>query len=339
MLNYKSVRSSAPQIRSNPALRNVNPKSGFQKRLTSLLEPTPLPFPTFQILREPSQPTLQQHQYYAWNRPAHLRSQWLVVADGMPLLMVDPRDTSRMSSMRIPFDGVQIQKQGPIVLEGAWDAQDHILWIWDVVVWERSVVWNTLSYSKRWELVKRVVGTILDCGHPMSDAEVKVPTWQSLASLRQIKEFDPATSVEFQPEKPGQRRILYIVQDQGVKFRPQTHHERKMVADKGCAIVEELKQVQVQSQEPELVREQASKSKQRVPSEEKKVRLAKDPHSKLPDTYRLTDSEGTDLGLAAVRSLGMSKELREVLAHHESIVVTVRWYESFQKYEVRQIDN
>ena len=52
MFNYKSVRSSEPQIRSNPALRQVNEKSGFQKRLSTLLEPISLPFPTFQIFKD-----------------------------------------------------------------------------------------------------------------------------------------------------------------------------------------------------------------------------------------------------------------------------------------------
>lgn len=344
MLNYKSVRSSEPQIRSNPALRHVSPKSGFQKRIPALLEPTPLPFPTFQIVKEASQPTLQQHQYYAWVRPAHLRAQWLLVTDEMPLMMVDPRDNSRLFSLRIPFDKFRVQKIGPIVLEGAWDAQDHVLWIWDVVVWEKQTVWNVMPYSKRWELLKKVVGEILDCGHPMSDAEVKVPTWETFGELLKRGEFDPATSVEFQPEKAGQRRQLFVVRDEGVKFKPTTHAERKMVADKslsGCAIQVVEEEVKESVRENVIVEvtkpKPAPKSKE--PSEEKKVRLTKDPYSKLPDTYRVLDSDGQDLGLAAIRSLGISKELRELFKTAETVAVIARWYEPFQKYEIRQIDN
>jgi hypothetical protein len=350
MLNYKSVRSSEPQIRSNPALRHVSSKSGFQKRLTTLLEPMQLPFPTFQIVKEPSQNTLQQHQYYGWVRPAHLRCQWLVLTDDMPLMMVDPRDSSRMFSIRVPFDKFRVQQIGPLILEGAWDAQDHVLWIWDVVVWEKATVWNTLNYSKRWELVKKVVGEILDCGHPMSDAEVKVPTWETLGDLLKREEFDPATSVEFQPEKAGQRRQLFVVRDEGVKFKPTTHAERKMVADRapsGCAIqVEEViastsaptpapSNVTVSLERPP----KKEKSSSQQPSEEKKVKLQKDTLSKLPDTYRVIDTDGQDLGLAAIRSLGMSKELRELFKTAEQVAVIVRWYEPFQKYEVRQLDN
>lgn len=347
MLNYKSVSSSEPQIRSNPALRHVSPKSGFQKRIPALLEPTPLPFPTFQIVKEASQNTLQQHQYYAWVRPAHLRAQWLLLSDEMPLVMVDPRDSTKVWSLRVPFDKFRVQQIGPIVLEGAWDAQDHILWIWDVVVWEKQTIWNNVPYSKRWEILKKIVSEILDCGHPMSDAEVKVPTWESLEVLSKKGEFDPATSVEFQPEKAGQRRQLFIVRDEGVKFKPTTHAERKMVADKagpsGCAIQIEEAEEKVEEKKTSLVSTTPStsvvpsKPKSKEPSEEKKVRLTKDPYSKLPDTYRVLDADGQDLGLAAVRSLGISKELRDLFKTGESVPVIARWYEPFQKYEVRQI--
>lgn len=348
MLNYKSVRSSEPQIRSNPALRHVSSKSGFQKRIPALLEPTPLPFPTFQIVKEASQNTLQQHQYYAWVRPAHLRAQWLLLSDEMPLMMVDPRDSSKLWSLRVPFDKFRVQQIGPIVLEGAWDAQDHVLWIWDVVVWEKQTIWNNVPYSKRWDILKKVVSEILDCGHPMSDAEVKVPTWESLQALQKHGEFDPATSVEFQPEKAGQRRQLFLVRDEGVKFKPTTHAERKMVADKagpsGCAIQVDEEEVKVEEKKNSLISTTPApavptKPKSKESSEEKKVRLTKDPYSKLPDTYRVLDSDGQDLGLAAVRSLGISKELRELFKTNETVAVIARWYEPFQKYEVRQIDN
>lgn len=368
MLNYKSVRSSEPQIRSNPALRHVSDKSGFQKRLSTLLEPTPLPFPTFQIVKESSEIALRKYQYYVWQRPAHLRSQWLVLADDMPMLMMDPRDHTRLNSLRVPFDRRQVQKAGPVVLEGAWDAQDHILWIWDVVVWEKQVIWNTMPYSKRWDLVKTIVTNVLDCGHPMSDAEVRVPTWDSLASVP--AEVDAAYSLEFQPEIAGQRRHLLIVRDDGVKFRPQTFAERKMVADAGpvkpqgrrdkgqhqqqkqqqpraqktaeCAIVDDAEEKPVVAQnvvvqtQPKAPQQQQQKQP-KPPAEEKHVRLIKDKTSKLPDTYRVQSEEGDDLGLAAIRSLGISKELRELFKSTEYVVATVQWYEPFQKYEVRQV--
>lgn len=380
MLNYKSVRSSEPQIRSQPALRQVGAKSDVGKRMPSILAPYPLPFPTFQNLKDASQSALQQFTYYAWHRPAHLRSSWLVLADGLPLTMVYQKDTTKLSTLRIPFDQTRLQQCGPIVLEGAWDAQDQILWIWDVVVWEKQMVWSMLPFSKRWELVRRVTCEILQCTHTACDAEVRVPAWQTLGSIRGLKDLDPAMAVEFQPEKAGQRRILYRIQSNSVAYAPQSHAERKMLADGGPKMArpdyskkaareerQERQERQEKQQKPSFVldedspveekpteapkntvvqmlfaEEKQEKPQQRkapVQHEEKSAILRKDTLSKLPDTYRLTDAEGTDMGLAAIRSLGMSKELREVFKTTESVNVKVRWYEPFQKYEVRQIDS
>lgn len=311
MMNFKSVTNSEPQVRSNPALRQVNEQSGFQKRLSALLEPTPLPFPTYQIAKEGSQYPLSQHPHYAWVRPARLRPQWLVLSDDLPLMIVDSRDSRRTYSIRIPFDKRRVQHTGPIVCEAAWDPQDHILWIWDVIVWERAVVWNTFPYSRRWELVKEVVGHILDCGHPMSDAEVSVPTWQSLASLKELQDLDPAMSVDFQPEKAGQRRHVFLIQHNGPAFRPESHAERQMVALANSKLVKKpvhtppaipiapattagiVKPVIVEeapapapapAAAPPLPSKQVSTEKHTV------GRIQKDTYSKLPDTSRMPSS-------------------------------------------------
>ncbi len=236
MLNFQSVTNSEPQIRSNPALRIVGNSNVFQKRISSLLEHSSIPFPTYQIAKESSKSFLGAHKVYAWIRPAHLRSKWLVLDDTMPMLLIDQRDMSkRMASLRIPFDKRKVQHSGPIVCEAAWDAQDHILWIWDVVMWQKEVVWNTLPYSRRWDILKEIVGGILeqDSAFASADAEVRLPSWKSAEEISRMESLDPAMSVEFQPERPGQRRHLYLVKDDSVKVVAQTHAERKMVAEGG----------------------------------------------------------------------------------------------------------
>jgi hypothetical protein len=336
MLNYQSVRSSEPQIRSNPALRHISSKSGFQAKLVSLLELTQLPFPTFQILKDASESTLTTNQFYAWVRPKQLRAQWLVLSDGFPLTLIDPKDSKRMNSIRIPFDKNKVQKLGPIICEAAWDPQDHILWIFDVVFWEKQAVWSYLPYSKRWDLVKQVVGSILDCGHPMSDAEVQVPTWQSLVDIAtKQEEFDPAFSVEFQPERAGQRRHLWLIPDTRIKFKPLNHHERKMVAEalpKRMPLHEKPLPVEKLSPVIEPVA-QPTKLEQHPTI----AYLSKDTASRVPDIYQLSSSTGKSLGLAAIRSLGISKALREALKTKERVLVDIEWYEPFQKYSIKQI--
>jgi hypothetical protein len=362
MFNYKSVTNSEPQIRSRPALRQLSGSSGFHKRIFTLMEPTPLPMATFQIMKETSQPTIQSQQMVAWIRPAHLRSQLCILSADMPLICMDPKHTDRLYSLRIPFDKQAVQKTGPIICEAAWDAQHHILWIWDVLVWEKQVVWSTMSYSKRWELVKTVIGTILDCGHPMSDAEVRVPDWLSLSELASHSTFDPATSIEFQPEKAGQRRHLFLVRNEGVQFKPQSYAERKMVAEGGPkfhnpnlakrnqpsssqegdkkqapSVVPIQSQPQTQPQTQTQVHQQVQ-SKVPPTQHPTVARIRKDEYSKLPDTYQLSSIQSNDpLGLAAIRSLIISTQLRDLFKTNESCLVDIQWYEPFQKYEVKKV--
>ena len=358
MFNYKSVTNSEPQIRSRPALRQIPASSGFHKRLSTLLEPTPLPFSTFQIMKETSQPTIQQQTMFAWVRPAHLRSQLCILSEEFPLLCMDPKHSDRLFSLRIPFDKQAVQKHGPIVCEAAWDAQEHVLWIWDVLVWEKQVIWNTKTYKERWELVKQIVGSILDCGHPMSDAEVRVPDWKSLDELATHNQFDPAQSIEFQPDHPGQRRHLFLIRDEGVQFKPQNHAERKMVAEGGPKfhnpnVVKRSNTYSEQKQSapapvpatPAPVVVQPKPSPQIIQQSDQQphqhptvARIRKDEYSKLPDTYQLysiPNDEG--LGLAAIRSLTISTQLRTVFQTNDSCLVDIQWYESFHKYEIKRV--
>lgn len=350
MLNYRSVTSSELQVRSKPALRFVSDKSGFQKRLSTLLEPTPLPFPTFQMATEGSRRTLEQHAYHAWVRPAHLRSQHIVLADGLPVLLRNPKQEQKLLSLRIPFDKGRVQKLGPIVCEGAWDHQDHILWIWDVLLWEKQVVWQTLPYSKRWELVKTIVGELLDCGHPMSDAQVRVPVWETLSEVATRDEILSGFSIEFQPEKAGMRRHLLVPKRDEVEFVAKNYHERKMMAETSPVaqqppkpkqpVIEQIPEnvvVSIPKPEPVITKERQEK-KAPQQQERRVARLSKDPHLKLPDTYRLTSvPEDEDLGLSAIRSLEISKVLRLRLAKEASVLVDVTWCEPFQKWEVKQV--
>jgi len=356
MLNYQSVRSSEPQIRSNPALKQLGSKSKFQEVLRGILEVTPVPFPTFQLVKETSKSFLESQQLVAWIRPSHLRSTWLILADGLPALLYDPKHPERLSALRISYNTHQIQQKGPLCFEVAWDAQDHILWVFDVAIWEKQCIWGTMPYSKRWSILQTSFQTLFDHGHPMSDAELKLPTWISLQMLASYESIDPAMSIEFQPERAGQRRQLLLLKDEGVRFKPTSHHERKMVSEariatgssnskrvilkesKECAIVVEEEVPQAKIPSSVHISTNAEQTHPIVPEQGSIVcKLSKDTTRRGPDTYKLESMDGTSFGLASIRSLVLSMALREALLKAPILHVQVQWYEPFQKYEVKQI--
>ena len=60
----------------------------------------------------------------------------------------------------------------------------------------------------------------------------------------------------------------------------------------------------------------------------------KDHKSKLTDCYVLYSKQDEYLGLASLRKLDISLQVRDLLAQQESINVQIRWHEPFEKFEI-----
>jgi len=92
----------------------------------------------------------------------------------------------------------------------------------------------------------------------------------------------------------------------------------------------------VKEQEKQKEQKEQEKQKKENPKKIQSARLVKDKTSKLPDTYRLLLKDD-DMGLLTIRSLDMSKKLRELFQTRDFCVADVEWYEPFQKYELKQL--
>jgi hypothetical protein len=334
MLNYRSVTNSEPQIRSNPALRHC--PTAFQKNVETLLQDINPPFPTYARVLPKHGQILSRHLFHTWIKPAHLRSQWIVISDNMPVILMDCKNTKHSSKIRIPARKLRLQEVGTILLEGAWDAQEHTLWIWDVLYWDRNLIWNSEPYSKRWDILKEITDEILDVGNPMSDATIQLPSFETLQEIRKRIVIDSAFSVEFQPEAKGQRRLcffqprkLQVISKPPVQLKPQVAL-KPHVSLKPQVIQEPVFMIDEEDMK------ETKEIKKENPKKIQSARLVKDKTSKLPDTYRVLLNDD-DMGLLTIRSIDMSKKLRELFQTREFCVADVEWYEPFQKYELKQL--
>uniref|UniRef100_A0A6C0HES6 mRNA capping enzyme adenylation domain-containing protein n=1 Tax=viral metagenome TaxID=1070528 RepID=A0A6C0HES6_9ZZZZ len=319
MLKHTSVGSSTPQVRNGSSLH----KFKYNGELDSLLEG--LPF-TFQIVKETCKNILENHTFYAWKRPAHLRSHWLFLTEKGPAIVVDSRNIEIKWSLKFPYDKRQIQKLGTIICECAFDSHDSTLWIWDILYYEKQDLWSNMPYSKRWEILQKQLRPIIQENHPLCDIHVQYPTWTSLQQIMTEHE-EPGFSIEFQPEKNGQRRFLWIIPKKIDTFHPANYHERKMISE------------QCQDTKPQDTKPQDTKPQDTKP-QSKVIQvgiLRKDMRSKLPDTYKVFSKENKDLGLAAIKSIDLSIHLRKLFQNAELYNVEIKWYEPFQKYEVLRI--
>jgi len=205
-MKFVSVTSSIPQVRSQPALRSL--ESGFQKDINSLLEHIELPFPTFQFIKPSSQQSLESQTFFAWKRPAHLRSLFLYLNEAFPPVLFDSRDKKRKHSFRIPVARKKLQGIGPIVCEVYWDAHDQILWLVDVIWVKQEYIYQTKPFSERLKYLETVMYELLYDTTGYSDCSVKVPIFYSLHDIKSTS-VDSTIAIEFQPESSGRRRFVY----------------------------------------------------------------------------------------------------------------------------------
>jgi hypothetical protein len=349
MLKHTSVGSSTPQVRSGVGMRRFNTDmTPYMEILESMI------FPSYNIVKETSQRSLEQNTYHVWKRPAHLRAHWLILSDKSPALLVDIRNSDNVYSIKFPYDNRQVQKVGPIVCEAAYDSQEATLWIWDLVFLEQKNLWSGMPYSKRWDLLQKVVRPLIYDSHPMCDISIRYPEWKSMKNFA-LETDEVGYSYEFQPELAGQKRLLWLLPKANDTFRAANFHEREMISHTTCAIIPddtdplvkvnkvELNKIKPNKVEPnkvELNKVELNKVEPKIHEVKNKyinAFLLRDTLSKLPDTYKLTSEDNIDLGLAAISSMEMSSKLRRV--GPEGCKVEIQWYEPFQKYEVRRIIN
>jgi len=324
MLKHTSVGSSTPQVRNPSGLRKFSQKM-VEEKYGQLIES--MPFPNYQIVKETCQMALERNQFYIWKRPAHIRPHWLILTDKSPAILIDTRHTNTVWSLKFPYDTRQVQKVGPLVLEASYDSQEATLWIWDVLFWEKQEIWSTMPYSKRWELLQTMIRPLIQENHPQCDIHIRYPTWMTMKQFSsEVEEY--GYSYDFQPEKAGQRRLVWLLPKKVDTFRPSNFHERKMVAEGPIESKHFIKpaELPVHTVPPSIVDKTVLKGT-----------VVKDKLNKMPDSYKILSESGEDLGLAAIRSIEMSKNLRIHFQSAESCAVEIQWHETFQKYEVKRI--
>jgi hypothetical protein len=163
----------------------------------------------------------------------------------------------------------------------------------------------------------------------MSDATIQTPIFQSIHEIRKMSS-DSSFAIEFQPEKEGQRRLLYVEPKQAKIIKKSVQAE---VLPKETPDVSQLSQPSQPSQPSQQSKPKNTNTTTKLLQ---KVQIVKDTTSRLPDTYRILEN-GTDRGLLAIRSLDMSRKLRELFTRRESCMIDAEWYEPFQKYELKQL--
>lgn len=367
-MTHVSVRSSEIQVRTKPALR-LCPRP-LQKSVWTFLQSKQIPLVLENGLRSNGAVALSSRVFYGWRRLAHLRSSFLYMEEGQPVVMIPPhsKEGDKAWTLRIPVNHRALAQVGPVLCECYWDSVDHDLVVSDVIYYNKTVVWETEDFSERFQrLVEIVQGGILQTTHEYSDCMVSVPQYETLGAAAQWQMDDDAFCAVFQPEDRGMRRFRWVRErsdgreatlarsktasdhkDRQERNHPQEYKEKvdqkpnyaSAVGKKSLPTAPPLAKAQAPSiqsdseDEPVIIKTKVTTAQAKPTDGITLCTLRLDTKNPLPDSYILQGPNGADYGVAAVRSLFISLDLREKLKTKDAVQVQVAWYEPFRKYEV-----
>ena len=411
MMTHRSIKSSHVQVRTKPALRLC--QRSFQKVVADFMKSKEIPQVLEHGLRSNGRQALTSKVFYVWRRLTHLRSAFLYIAEGTPVVMIPPfaKEDGKAWTIRVPINHRAVAAVGPIVCECYWDPMDHDLTISDVVYYNKELVWETHDYSERFQMIHTIVNDVIQNTDDFSDCVVSIPPFEKLSAAAGWEE-DDAFCVAFQPEDRGSRRFRWTSASAGVsggagantnpRMNSKKYTEEKRttraehpmrrsppgepgstnVGRRTIGIIDEDDEFDFIPAKPvaepddsetididmlneytsklpapsaivtELLKknESATSTTSSATTTKKKdmqpaaaadtivCLLELDTKNPLPDVYVLRrESGGASCGIAAVRSLAVSLEIRAALKRVGTLRVNAVWYEPFKKWEVVQI--
>lgn len=362
-MTHRSIRSSVVQVRTKPALRLC--QGSFQKVVCDFLKSKQIPQIIEHGLRSNGKGALTNRPFYGWRRSSHLRSAFLYMESGKPVVLIPPHadEKTKTWTIRIPINHRELETVGPVICECYWDNVDHELIISDVIYYNKEVVWQTKGFTERYDIMHNIIQRITQNTDEYSDCTIVLPHYESLESVSKWNDIDSdkAYCVSFQPEDAGARRFRYVVGANQSEKKPYEKREpSRFNTNKALEIQsdeEEAVAVAVAVPEkiytytnpllpaPTPIVHNTAHTPTHMPTTANIVKegsqictLTLDTKNPLPDVYKLQGESGKkDMGVAAVRSLDLSIQLRSIMKNKQSLRVQVTWYNPFKKWEVVNI--
>jgi hypothetical protein len=313
-LSEGSLRNSHREIH---AVRRKRAPASFQQLAKKLLESCSQDTVLRQRLDpERGEAPLKKGAFFALSNEGRGEPGFLIFMPGTPAIYYQFRRRQGkifpdVSMLRLRVSQA-VSEGGGTVLIANLDDVLHTLRIEDVWMWRGEGLMNTHSFTQRREKLKEFVQY-----HWVPDARLLGGIFVSIAQPISMEEFAARRdwtgqqSVEFIPDAPGRRRMLWILEK----------YERPAEAHAG------LKQDRV------AITETTHTSI--VTSHVNRARAV--PVDKMPDVYDLFGEDGLSVGRASVQQFRLSLVLRSA-AEKGEIWVQVQWRPEFAGYEITALE-
>jgi hypothetical protein len=259
---------------------------------------------------------ISRGKVFGSTRPRGILSGFLVIAPSLGYAVYLPPIAAKVGPQRIRMRiSESIQNSGAIF--SAFMTRDKRIVIEDVLVWNKTPVWLTTSFEKRWNVfMAQFAKQEFKNDVSLQGFAIEFAKYVPIADLT---EPDSHTVLEFIPDSPNHKRMIWIPQ-KGVE------HSTPLVTANEQKVAEV-----VETKESDVPAVEKPKASPKIVSNGPKY--VRKELALGPDVYSVWDKESkTRIGLALVRTLAISRFLRQETA--EEIDVKAEWNRQFEKWEI-----
>ena len=260
---------------------------------------------------------ISRGKVFGSTRPRGILSGFLVIAPSLRYAVYLPPIAAKVGPQRIRMRiSESIQHSGAIF--SAFMTRDKRVVIEDVLVWNKTPVWLTTTFEKRWNT----------CMAQFAKEEFKNDVslqgfgieFAKYVPIAELTEPDSYTVLEFIPDAPNHKRMIWIPQ-KGTEYSAPS------------VVTHEQKETDKESHESDSPIVEKPKVNPNPKSVSHGPKYARKETALGPDVYSVWDKETkARLGLALVRTLATSRFLRQETA--EEIDVRAEWNRQFEKWEI-----
>lgn len=279
---------------------------------------------------------LKSATMYASKRPGPARSGYLCFYPPMKVaIFVEDSERRGGEVARPPRTAILRMRHSPLVYTGGaifaatLAISDSTLWLEDILVLEGKNIWTDHTFSKRWQKLKNWFTQ--DWSEDLNLQRGLSIRPRQLVALESFQS-DPGDVWEFIPEDAARRRMIW--KDRRINSVTLSSYPQKQQRP----VFQKLAPVPVQKVPDSVnkvgVLDTYFPSLPTAGGDESLTAVAKKDMSG-PDVYSLVSADNKQLGIAVIRKMQISLEMRK---YHESVRVRVIWNTSFDRWEIVDVN-
>ena len=153
---------------------------------------------------------LTRSKLVASHRPRGILSGFLAIVPALGYAVYLPPIAAKMGPLRIRMRvSEELKNEGAIFSAYVTRGSERAMIIEDILVWKNKSVWFTTEFAERWNSIMNMFVVQEWKNDPvLQNIPIRLATYTSIQHI--VDEPDEATVIEFVPNAPNQKRLIWI---------------------------------------------------------------------------------------------------------------------------------